>query len=625
MNFCPQCGKDIRKTTSDQPIESNDVISTQDEVTIPAWAETAAIVPGTAPIEGSEKQEETTTSWEEQLDCPTDARNSILKEKVETPEEPVLESSEDIQAEKEMAKEEPLPTTGKQIKETGESFQKQGKSKKWILAAALCIIAAIVAGVYLWPRNNSESSNPAESKVDISKIADSVLYLEVFDENNVLIGSASGFLVNDQSTLVTNYHVVQDAYHIVAKTADGAQATDVSCILAYDEIADLAILSCDSKVMAEPLTVGNSETVKQGDAVYAVGYPLGLANTLSDGIVSSRYIDEYDNDTIQVTAAISEGNSGGPLLDANGQVIGVMCAYYIYGQNLNIAVASDMLAGLLESEYEKTNLKYWKNRPAMPGEEPGTTEPQPEQEVNGDTGEISSKQPNDSESQKKPDNSESQKKPESPKETQPTPNLPANPPQIPSSSKPITLNHSYAFLKKGETINLTATLGSNYKELPITWSSTDANSVSVDSNGLVTVKQAGFGREMIICAIPGNEEGCLVMCAIMERSDEVVYQKGENGKIYIAFPNVISLENVIGSSDDIALWFSNFEYTNTYFYQTPTIDKAQHYKEEYEKLLLKNGYSREPNGVLKNSATQRSVSVSASDSTGACTISITIW
>lgn len=368
MNFCPRCGKDIRKTTSGQPIESNNVIPTQNEVTIPAWSKTAAIVPGTAPIEDSEKQEEPTTSWEKQHGGPTDARNSILKEKVETSEEPVPESSEGTQAEKEMAEEEPLPTTGEQIKETGGASQKQKKSK-WIWVAALCIIVVVVAGVCLWPRNNSESGYPTESKVDISKIADSVLYLEVFDENNDLIGSASGFLVNDQSTLVTNYHVVQDAYHIVAKTADGAQATDVSCILAYDEIADLAVLSCDSKVMAEPLTLGDSETVQQGDAVYAVGYPLGLANTLSDGIVSSRYIDEYDNDTIQVTAAISEGNSGGPLLDENGQVIGVMCAYYVYGQNLNIATASDTLAGLLESEYEKTNLKYWQNRPTMPDAE----------------------------------------------------------------------------------------------------------------------------------------------------------------------------------------------------------------------------------------------------------------
>ena len=369
MNFCPQCGKDIRKTTSDQPIESNDVIPTQDEVTIPAWAKTAAVVLGTAPIGVSENQEEPIASWQEQLGFQTDTQGSILEEKADNSEEPISESGEGIQTEKERAEEEPLPTTGEQIKETGESSQKQGKSKKWILATALCIIAVIVAGVYLWLRNNSESSNPTESKVDISKIADSVLYLEVFDENNDLIGSASGFLVNDQSTLVTNYHVVQDAYHIVAKTADGAQATDVSCILAYDEIADLAVLSCDSKVMAEPLTLGDSETVKQGDAVFAVGYPLGLANTLSDGIVSSRYIDEYGNDTIQATAAISEGNSGGPLLDANGQVIGVMCAYYIYGQNLNIAIASNTLAGLLESDYEKTNLKYWKNRPAMSGED----------------------------------------------------------------------------------------------------------------------------------------------------------------------------------------------------------------------------------------------------------------
>lgn len=91
MNFCPQCGKDIRKTTSDQPIESNGVIPAQDEEAIPVWVETAAIVPETAPIEGSEKQEEPIAFCEGQLDCPVDARNSILEEKVENSEEHITE------------------------------------------------------------------------------------------------------------------------------------------------------------------------------------------------------------------------------------------------------------------------------------------------------------------------------------------------------------------------------------------------------------------------------------------------------------------------------------------------------------------------------------------------------
>lgn len=124
------------------------------------------------------------------------------------------------------------------------------------------------------------------------------------------------------------------------------------------------------------MTIADSKAVRQSDVVYAVGYPLGLANTLSDGIVSSRYIDEYGNDIIQVTAAISEGNSGGPLLNADGQVIGVMCAYYIYGQNLNIAIASDALEALLGSEYKKTELKDWKDRPAMPDAEAEIEDPQ---------------------------------------------------------------------------------------------------------------------------------------------------------------------------------------------------------------------------------------------------------
>lgn len=266
------------------------------------------------------------------------------------------------QSEEEPLKEEEPPTAKGWIKEKSGA-PSEGKRNRRLWGAVLCVTAVTAVGITLWLIGSR-----ANSPVDISTVANSVLYLEVLDENGACIATASGFLVNDRTTLVTNYHVIRDASHIVATTADGEQSTDVSRVLAYDETADLAVLSCDTEAMAEPLIIGDSEAVRQGDAIYTVGYPLGLANTLSDGIVSSRYIDEYENDIIQITAAISEGNSGGPLLNADGRVIGVMCAYYVDGQNLNIAISSNTLEELLGSGYEKRELESWKDRPAMPAE-----------------------------------------------------------------------------------------------------------------------------------------------------------------------------------------------------------------------------------------------------------------
>lgn len=239
----------------------------------------------------------------------------------------------------------------------------------WFLLSILCIIAATAAGVSLWFQRTSEEE--ALPETDFSELAGSVLYLELFNREDELIGTASGFLVNDQHTLVTSYHVVQDAWHITVKTVDSDLTVNAIQILAFDETSDLAVLYCFPEVKAEPLTLEDSDTLRQGDAIYAVGYPLGLANTLSDGIVSSRYLNEYGSDIIQITAAISMGNSGGPLLDASGHVVGVVCAYYAFGQNLNLAVASNTLDALLTSEFHRTHLRDWTDRPEMPGLETG--------------------------------------------------------------------------------------------------------------------------------------------------------------------------------------------------------------------------------------------------------------
>ena len=245
-----------------------------------------------------------------------------------------------------------------------EHQEKQKKSKKSFLIAAVIVIA-VLGMIFIYGSYEDESEYPAS--IPIADAAEAVLYLEIYDENGYILSTGSGFLINDNRTLVTNYHVVEDAYYMEAYAENGEKAS-VSTLLAYDEVADLAILRMDGPLSVIPLPVVDSDNVRKGDEIYTAGYPLGIANTLADGIVSARYID-FGVDIIQITAAISDGNSGGPLLNKDGHVVGVVCASYIGGENMNVATASNTLKSVYESAAEEIQLLKWTDRPPLYGEE----------------------------------------------------------------------------------------------------------------------------------------------------------------------------------------------------------------------------------------------------------------
>ena len=191
----------------------------------------------------------------------------------------------------------------------------------------------------------------------LSELAKSVLFVEVYDSENALIGTASGFIIDDGQTLVTNYHVIEDAFRIIATTADGEKRTACNTIIAWSEVADLAVLRCEKDLGVLPLELNNTNEVSQGEEIYAIGYPLGIANTISDGIISSIYKDENGIDIIQITAPISSGSSGGAVLDKEGKVIGVICAYYTDGQNLNLSIPVYELMKLLSNRDKNSEIK----------------------------------------------------------------------------------------------------------------------------------------------------------------------------------------------------------------------------------------------------------------------------
>lgn len=157
--------------------------------------------------------------------------------------------------------------------------------------------------------------------------------VEIHAELTGMISQGSGFFIDD-GVVVTNYHVIDGAKKIEVLTQDN-KVYKVDKILGYDKKIDIAILKIPSA--NQSLTL-NENGVSVGETVYALGSPLGLTGTLTDGIVSTASRKSDGVDYIQITAAISSGNSGGPLLNTYGEVMGINSMTIVEGQNLNFAI-----------------------------------------------------------------------------------------------------------------------------------------------------------------------------------------------------------------------------------------------------------------------------------------------
>src|SRR5882672_518105 len=181
-------------------------------------------------------------------------------------------------------------------------------------------------------------------------------------------GQGSGFLINDQGWILTNRHVVSGrAPQIQVTLADKTQYK--ARILGADDNNDLALLKITPKGKLPFLRLGDSENLKVGQKVIAIGNPFGFDGTLTTGVVSAlgRSIREetttYDN-MIQTDAAINPGNSGGPLLDSHGSVIGINTMIYGTQGSIGIGFAMPITrAQAILDQYQKTGKIA---RPSLP-------------------------------------------------------------------------------------------------------------------------------------------------------------------------------------------------------------------------------------------------------------------
>jgi serine protease Do len=167
-------------------------------------------------------------------------------------------------------------------------------------------------------------------------------------------GVGSGFVMSRDGYVLTNNHVVEDADQIKVKLANGKEYEGK--IVGRDPKTDLALVKIEGNSDLHPLKLGNSEDLKVGSWVVAVGSPFGLEQTVTAGIVSAkgRVIGSgpYDN-FIQTDASINPGNSGGPLINMKGEVVGINTAIIASGQGIGFAIPINMAKEIAPQLQEK--------------------------------------------------------------------------------------------------------------------------------------------------------------------------------------------------------------------------------------------------------------------------------
>ena len=191
-----------------------------------------------------------------------------------------------------------------------------------------------------------------------AKISQSTV--EVCAESEHVSSLGSGFYIDNAGTVVTNYHVIEDCSGAYVITNDGGMY-EVVGVRGYSKELDIAVLATSRK---ESPPVEMCSTVSTGEKVYVLGSSLGLTGTFSEGLVSSAERNIDGTPYIQISAPISEGNSGGPVVNSLGQVIGIASAGFEEGQNLNLAIPIAVLEDISTDkqismeQFFKTTSKY---------------------------------------------------------------------------------------------------------------------------------------------------------------------------------------------------------------------------------------------------------------------------
>jgi len=208
-----------------------------------------------------------------------------------------------------------------------------------------CLLNIFLALFFLASPSFGQDNLPAI----IKRVQPSIVSILTINSEGKISGQGSGFFVNASGDVITSHHVLEGAAHASVINAEG-KGFPIRRIVADDPDGDLIQVSVDlGDAKVQPLEL-SSTLPETGERVIVIGTPLGLEKTVSDGIVSAvREVPGFGK-IVQVTAPISPGSSGSPVVNMKGEVIGVATFFVIAGQNLNFAIPVGRIAKLIRGE-----------------------------------------------------------------------------------------------------------------------------------------------------------------------------------------------------------------------------------------------------------------------------------
>lgn len=223
------------------------------------------------------------------------------------------------------------------------------RASSWFAIAAIMLVALV-------------ASRPA-SALELTELAQqsrpAVVLVTIYDADGRKLGTGSGFFVDARGRVVTNVHVIEDARRATVTVADGREI-DVAGVLARNADDDIAVLQVAAGGGTYPtLPLGESATLAVGQDVVVIGSPVGLSAALSTGIVAAIRDGGVPSEergarphfgeswAIQITAPISPGSSGSPVLTRDGRVVAVAVGMHLGGENVNFAVPIERAESLL--------------------------------------------------------------------------------------------------------------------------------------------------------------------------------------------------------------------------------------------------------------------------------------
>lgn len=191
--------------------------------------------------------------------------------------------------------------------------------------------------------NGNIQSQSLSAEQIYEKVKDAIVVIYAYDKSDELVSQGSGVVLKDSGYILTNYHVLSTGKFEIMR---GNDEIPYNNIVSYNVEKDILIINITDRTFPS-IKIGDVKSLKVGQQIYTIGNPMGLENTISEGIISGlRRYEESTKNYIQITASISPGSSGGAVLNDRGELIGISTSTISDGQNLNFAIPIDEILAL---------------------------------------------------------------------------------------------------------------------------------------------------------------------------------------------------------------------------------------------------------------------------------------